>query len=46
MFDIAFPRNNEAAFLEMAEELNTKEIYFIYSSKDFLERNKKKILEL
>ena len=45
MFDIAFPRNNEAAFLEMAEELNTKEIYFIYSSKDFLERNKKKIIQ-
>ncbi len=44
MIDIVIPNNNEEEFIEMAEKLGYKGLYFLYNFNDFL--NKQKKLEL
>ena len=46
MPDIAFPNKNEEKFINLAERLNTKEIYFIYNYQKDISQQKNKLKEL
>lgn len=40
MIDFVIPNNDEEEFIEMADKLSYKEIYFLYSYNDYLNKNK------